>query len=105
MCLYIIGSPDCALSGLLLGLSAAIQKVIVFEVILLCKCIFKYQGSIFQVAEVVLQEVQNFDFSVIMQLVTVLATRPLDELKGIMCIVCQRFPLPLICRENLVSAV
>ncbi|TQD84323.1 hypothetical protein C1H46_030104 [Malus baccata] len=40
-----------------------------------------------EVAEVVLQEVQNFDFSVIMQLVTVLATRPLDELKGIMCIV------------------
>ncbi|XP_068335022.1 uncharacterized protein [Pyrus communis] len=39
------------------------------------------------VAEVVLQEVQNFDFSVIMQLVTVLATWPLDELKGIMCIV------------------
>ncbi|KAM1014806.1 hypothetical protein ACFX2A_045692 [Malus domestica] len=69
------------------GLSAAIQKVIVFEVILLCKCIFKYQSSIFQVAEVVLQEVQNFDFSVIMQLVTALATRPLDELKGIMCIV------------------
>ncbi|ONI20151.1 hypothetical protein PRUPE_3G316100 [Prunus persica] len=39
------------------------------------------------VAEVVLQEGQTFDFSVIMQLVTVLSTRPLDELKGIMCIV------------------
>ncbi|KAH0973072.1 hypothetical protein GBA52_025228 [Prunus armeniaca] len=39
------------------------------------------------VAEVVLQEGRTFDFSVIMQLVTVLSTRPLDELKGIMCIV------------------
>ncbi|XP_050380525.1 transportin MOS14 [Argentina anserina] len=39
------------------------------------------------VAEVVLQEGQIFDFSVIMQLVTVLSTRPLDELRGIMCIV------------------
>ncbi|KAM5582172.1 transportin MOS14 [Rosa sericea] len=39
------------------------------------------------VAEVILQEGQIFDFSVIMQLVTVLSTRPLDELKGIMCIV------------------
>ncbi|KAB1211378.1 Transportin-3 [Morella rubra] len=40
-----------------------------------------------QVAEVVLQEGQTFDLSVIMQLVTILSVRPSDELKGFMCIV------------------
>ncbi|KAG6660061.1 transportin MOS14 [Carya illinoinensis] len=39
------------------------------------------------VAEVVLQEGQTFDFSVIMQLITILSARPSDELKGFMCIV------------------
>ncbi|PRQ40586.1 putative endo-1,3(4)-beta-glucanase [Rosa chinensis] len=38
------------------------------------------------VVEVHLQESQILDFSVIMQLVMILSTRPLDELKGIMCI-------------------
>uniref|UniRef100_A0A2P2LXC2 Exportin-1/Importin-beta-like domain-containing protein n=1 Tax=Rhizophora mucronata TaxID=61149 RepID=A0A2P2LXC2_RHIMU len=41
------------------------------------------------VSEVVLQEGQNFDFSVIMQLVTMLSSRPSDELPGFMCIVCR----------------
>ncbi|KAK9271665.1 hypothetical protein L1049_002028 [Liquidambar formosana] len=39
------------------------------------------------VAEVVLQEGQTFDFSVIMQLVTILSTTASDELKGFMRIV------------------
>ncbi|KAH7852386.1 hypothetical protein Vadar_024244 [Vaccinium darrowii] len=39
------------------------------------------------VAEVVLQEGQTFDFSVIMHLVTILSSRASDELKGFMCIV------------------
>ncbi|XP_057982935.1 transportin MOS14 isoform X2 [Malania oleifera] len=39
------------------------------------------------VAEVVLQEGQAFDFSVIMLLVTVLSNKASDELKGFMCIV------------------
>ncbi|KAJ7976335.1 Transportin like [Quillaja saponaria] len=39
------------------------------------------------VADAVIQEGQTFDFSVIMQLVTMLSTRPPDELKGFMCIV------------------
>ncbi|XP_030953191.1 transportin MOS14 [Quercus lobata] len=39
------------------------------------------------VAEVVLQEGQSFDFSVIMQLVTMLSIWPSDELKGYVCFV------------------
>ncbi|GAV85541.1 LOW QUALITY PROTEIN: Xpo1 domain-containing protein [Cephalotus follicularis] len=39
------------------------------------------------VSEVVLHEGQTFDFSVIMQLVSMLSTRPSNELKGFMCIV------------------
>ncbi|XWS30603.1 hypothetical protein CRYUN_Cryun23aG0000200 [Craigia yunnanensis] len=39
------------------------------------------------VSEVVLQGGQTFDSSVVMQLVTVLSSRPSDELKGFMCIV------------------
>ncbi|XP_022759430.1 uncharacterized protein LOC111305831 isoform X8 [Durio zibethinus] len=39
------------------------------------------------VSEVVLQGGQTFDFSVIMQLVTVLSSWPSDNLKGFMCIV------------------
>lgn len=39
------------------------------------------------VAEVVLQEGQSFDFSVITQLVTMLSARPSNEIKGIMCLV------------------
>uniref|UniRef100_A0A0A0L6T7 Exportin-1/Importin-beta-like domain-containing protein n=1 Tax=Cucumis sativus TaxID=3659 RepID=A0A0A0L6T7_CUCSA len=39
------------------------------------------------VAEVVLQEGQSFDFSVITQLVTMLAARPSNEIKGLMCLV------------------
>lgn len=42
-----------------------------------------------QVSDVVLQGGQTFDFSVVMQLVTVLSSWPSDELKGFMCIVCQ----------------
>ncbi|EXB41423.1 hypothetical protein L484_007573 [Morus notabilis] len=41
------------------------------------------------VAEVVLQEGQSFDFSVVMELVNLLATRPSNELKGFLCIVCR----------------
>ncbi|TYK28320.1 transportin-3 isoform X2 [Cucumis melo var. makuwa] len=40
------------------------------------------------VAEVVLQEGQSFDFVVITQLVTMLAARPSNEIKGVMCLVC-----------------
>ncbi|WRX20292.1 Exportin-1/Importin-beta-like - like 2 [Theobroma cacao] len=39
------------------------------------------------VSEVVLKEGQAFDFSVVMQLVTILSSRPSAELKGFMCIV------------------
>ncbi|XP_058179834.1 transportin MOS14 isoform X2 [Rhododendron vialii] len=39
------------------------------------------------VAEVVLQEGQTFDFSVIMHLVTILSSRASNELKGFVCIV------------------
>ncbi|XP_020533475.2 transportin MOS14 isoform X2 [Jatropha curcas] len=39
------------------------------------------------VSEVVLQEAQTFDFSVIIQLATMLSIRPSDKLKGFMCIV------------------
>ncbi|XP_038891351.1 transportin-3 [Benincasa hispida] len=39
------------------------------------------------VAEVVLQEGQSFDFSVITQLVTMLSARPSNEIKGVMCLV------------------
>uniref|UniRef100_A0A5B7BA30 Putative importin-13 isoform X2 n=1 Tax=Davidia involucrata TaxID=16924 RepID=A0A5B7BA30_DAVIN len=39
------------------------------------------------VAEVVLQEGQSFDFSMVMHLVTILSSRASDELKGFMCIV------------------
>ncbi|XP_044466271.1 transportin MOS14 isoform X2 [Mangifera indica] len=39
------------------------------------------------VSEIILQEGQAFDFSVIMQLVTMLSTRPSNELKGFMHIV------------------
>ncbi|KAF3435348.1 hypothetical protein FNV43_RR22435 [Rhamnella rubrinervis] len=39
------------------------------------------------VAEVVLQEGQTFEFSMVMELVTMLSTRPSNELKGFMCIV------------------
>ncbi|KAA8548316.1 hypothetical protein F0562_004745 [Nyssa sinensis] len=39
------------------------------------------------VAEVVLQEGQTFDFSMVMHLVTILSSRASDELKGFMCIV------------------
>ncbi|XVE77480.1 hypothetical protein DITRI_Ditri13aG0066100 [Diplodiscus trichospermus] len=39
------------------------------------------------VSEVVLQGGQTFDFTVVMQLVTVLSSWPSDELKGFMCIV------------------
>lgn len=39
------------------------------------------------VSEVVLQDAQTLDFSMIMQLVTMLSTRPSNELKGLMCVV------------------
>ncbi|XP_022148144.1 transportin-3 isoform X2 [Momordica charantia] len=48
------------------------------------------EGKLFAlnvVAEVVLQEGQSFDFSVITQLVTILSARPSNEIKGIMCLV------------------
>ncbi|XP_062105267.1 transportin MOS14 isoform X1 [Humulus lupulus] len=39
------------------------------------------------VAEVILQEGQTFNFSMVMELVNLLSTRPSDELKGFICIV------------------
>ncbi|XVF20437.1 hypothetical protein REPUB_Repub12eG0000700 [Reevesia pubescens] len=41
------------------------------------------------VSEVVLQGGQTYDFSVVMQLVTVLTSWPSDKLKGFMCLVCR----------------
>jgi hypothetical protein len=58
-----------------------------------CHC-YLYFNFTFQVSEVVLEEGQTFDFTVIMQLVIMLSVRPTEELKGFMCIVCQTFPLP-----------
>lgn len=56
----------------------------------------------FQVAEVVLQEGQSFDFSVITQLVMILSARPSNEIKGIMCLVCWSI-LPLQSVNSLVD--
>ncbi|XVF20438.1 hypothetical protein REPUB_Repub12eG0000700 [Reevesia pubescens] len=42
-----------------------------------------------KVSEVVLQGGQTYDFSVVMQLVTVLTSWPSDKLKGFMCLVCR----------------
>lgn len=42
----------------------------------------------FQVAEVVMQEMQTVDLSVFAHLMTILTGRNSDELKGFMCIVC-----------------
>lgn len=42
----------------------------------------------FQVAEVVLQETQTVNLSVVTHLMTILTSRNSEELKGFMCIVC-----------------
>lgn len=43
--------------------------------------------SLLQVADVIIQDGQSYDFSAVMHLVTMLSTKPSDGLKGFICIV------------------
>lgn len=49
--------------------------------------LFKATLPLLQVADVVIQDGQSYDFSVVMQLVTMLSIKPSDGLKGFICIV------------------
>lgn len=45
--------------------------------------------ALIAVSEIILQEGEAFDFSLIMQLVSAFSVRPSSELKGFICVVCQ----------------
>lgn len=49
--------------------------------------LFKATLPLLQVADVIIQDGQSYDFSVVMQLVTMLSIKPSDGLKGFICIV------------------
>lgn len=49
--------------------------------------LFMVTLALLQAADVIIQDGQSYGFSVIMQLVTMLSTKPSDGLKGFICIV------------------